>query len=79
MALDNLKKEYESLKAEQESNEEESRKLEFSLLSGNKELEHHQLEERRMQQSLSQLSQDSEGILEEINTSKVKELSLIHI
>jgi len=77
LELDNLKKEYESLKAEQESSEEESRKLEFSLLSGNKELEHHQLEERRMQQSVSQLSQDSESILEEINTSKVKESTAV--
>lgn len=77
LELDNLQKEYESLKAEQESCEEESRKLEFSLLSGNKELEHHQLEERRMQQSVSQLSQDSESILEEINTSRVKESTAV--
>ena len=77
LELDNLKKEYESLKEEQESSEEESRKLEFSLLSSNKELEHHQLEERRMQQSVSQLSQDSESILEEINSSKVKESTAV--
>ena len=73
--LDRLNKEYESLKEEHESSEETSRKLEFSLLSGNKELEHHKLEERRIEQSVSQLSQDSESILEEINTSKVKESS----
>jgi len=73
LELDNLQKKYESLKVEQESSEEESRKLEFSLLSSNKELEHHQLEELRIQQSLSQLSQDSESILEEINKSKIKE------
>lgn len=73
LELDSHQKKYESLKEEQETIEEESRKLEFSLLSGNKELEHHQLEELRMQQSVSQLSQDSESILEEINTSKIKE------
>jgi chromosome segregation protein len=47
--------------------------LEFSLLSGNNELEHQQLEERRMQQTVSQLSQDSEGILEEMDSSRLKE------
>lgn len=61
------------MKEEQETREEESRKLEFAMLSGNKELEHQQLEERRMQQTVSQLSQDSEGILEEMDSSRLKE------
>ena len=73
LELDSLQKKYSSLKEEQEFNEEEYRKLEFSLLSGNKELEHHQLEERRMQQSVSQISQDSNNILKEINNSSFKE------
>ena len=77
LKLDTLQSEYESLKEEHESSDEKSRKLEFSLLSSNKELEHHQLEERRMQQSVSQLSQDSESVLEEINTSKVKESTAV--
>jgi len=64
-----LRERHESLKEEQETREEESRKLEFAMLSGNKELEHQQLEERRMQQTVSQLSQDSEGILEEMDSS----------
>ena len=68
-----LRKGHESLKEEQESCEEELRKLEFSLLSGNKELEHHQLEERRMQQTVSQLSHDSESILKEMDSSRLKE------
>jgi len=68
-----LRERHESLKEEQETREEESRKLEFALLSGNKELEHQQLEERRMQQTVSQLSQDSEGILEEMDSSRLKE------
>ena len=68
-----LRERHESLKEEQETREEESRKLEFAMLSGNKELEHQQLEERRMQQTVSQLSQDSEGILEEMDSSRLKE------
>ncbi len=75
--LEILQQEYETLKADHESSEEESRKLEFALLSGNKELEHHQLEERRMQQSVSQLSQDSESIHEEIKTSRIKEKTAV--
>ena len=72
-----LQEKHESLKEEQDSREEESRKLEFALLSGNKELEHHQLEERRMEQTVSQLSQDSESILEEVNSSRLKEKSSV--
>ena len=68
-----LRERHESLKEEQESCEEESKKLEFALLSGNKELEHHQLEERRMEQTVSQLSQDSESIHKEMNSSRLKE------
>ena len=68
-----LREKHESLKEEQESREEESRKLEFALLSDNKELEHHQLEERRMEQTVSQLSQDTDSILEEMDLSRLKE------
>ena len=56
-----------------ESSEEETRKLEFELLSCNKELEHHQLEERRTQQTVSQISQDSASIESEMETSRQKE------
>ena len=68
-----LRKKYETLKQEQESSEEETRKLEFDLLSCNKELEHHQLEERRTQQTISQIAQDAATILGEMETSRQKE------
>jgi chromosome segregation protein len=68
-----LIKKYQTLKQELESSEEETRKLEFELLSCNKELEHHQLEERRTQQTVSQISQDSASILNEMETSRQKE------
>ena len=71
--LESIQQEYESLKQEQESSEEESRKLEFELLSCNKELEHHQLEERRTQQTVSQIAQDSENIRKEMDSSQQKE------
>ena len=68
-----LREKYETLKQEQESSEEETRKLEFELLSCNKELEHHQLEERRTQQTVSQIAQDSANIQNEMETSRQKE------
>ena len=75
--LETLRKEYESLKQEHETSEEESRKLEFELLSCNKELEHHQLEERRTQQTVSQISQDSENIRTERDSSRLKEKNAV--
>jgi chromosome segregation protein len=71
--LEILQKGYEALKEEQESCEEESRNLDFSLLSCNKELEHHLLEERRMQQTVSQITQDSASMLAEMDSSMQKE------
>jgi len=68
-----LREKYETMKQEQESSEEETRKLEFELLSCNKELEHHQLEERRTQQTVSQIAQDSATILNEMESSRQKE------
>ena len=68
-----LREKYETMKQEQESSEEETRKFEFELLSCNKELEHHQLEERRTQQTVSQIAQDSATILNEMETSRQKE------
>ena len=62
----------ESLKKEHHLSEEELRKLELESLSCNKELEHHQLEERRNRQTVKQISQDSENIDKEINTSEQK-------
>ena len=63
---------FESLKKEQNLSEEELRKLELEFLSCNKELEHNQLEERRNKQTVEQISQDTESILKEINTSEEK-------
>ena len=68
-----LREKYETMKQEQESSEEETRKFEFELLSCNKELEHHQLEERRTQQTVSQIAQDSATILNEMESSRQKE------
>jgi len=68
-----LREKYETMKQDQESSEEETRKLEFELLSCNKELEHHQLEERRTQQTVSQIAQDSATILNEMESSRQKE------
>jgi len=68
-----LRIKYKTLKQQQETCEEETRKLEFELLSCNKELEHHQLEERRTQQTVSQIAQDSATILSEMETSRQKE------
>ncbi|MBC8258517.1 MAG: chromosome segregation protein SMC [SAR324 cluster bacterium] len=68
-----VRKDYDSIKEEQETSDEKFRNIEYALLSLKKELEHHQLEERRMQQTVSQLSLDSANILEEMDTSKLKE------
>jgi len=67
-----IREEFEELKKRQDSSEEEFRKLEFEFLSCKKELEHHQLEEHRTIQTVSQIAHDSANIFNEIDTSKQK-------